>query len=195
MSIYSLEAYLTSSEIELSSLRALCEALRSYCGYADIYFNKNASPAYIADVSDVTEDILTDFYPTKDGNDPEGITFKGASLILESGTIVREYFTVEEGHEISEYTFSTWKGPITPQYKSSYNMYYVDVENVSANNCYLNTQVIVSNGSEETTIYYSPYSYIAGKLNSESASEDLKNLCRALYKYGEAAKTAFYIPV
>ena len=70
-------------------------------------------------------------------------------------------------------------------------MYYIDVKNVPSELLYKNTELTVQNGVDYATIYYSPYSYVRGKLNASNAEESLKNLCRALYLYGEKASEYF----
>ena len=150
----------------------------------------NQNYAVPGDVSSVTAETVEDYRARKDGEIPEGLIYKGATLVLESETMVRQYFVTEEGYDISEYTFTSKGKAKTPVYNPIYRMYFIDVCNDAAKELSEETELTVSRGSEEAVIYYSPYSYVRGKLNN-SSDTNLQNLCRALYLYGEAAKEYF----
>lgn len=186
---YSVYAY-TSNVAQTDSIKTLCDALGNYGSYAQVYFNHNTQDISLTDVSGVTLSMVEDYKAGKTGEMPEGLVYKGASLILESETTVRQYFQPEEGHEIGEYLFLKGEEAVIAQYNHVNGLYYVDVENVPSGRLSYNTSLTVRKDDAECTITYSPYSYVRGKLKN-STDENLQNLCRALYLYGEAAKEYF----
>ena len=72
----------------------------------------------------VTADTLASFDKQISGDLPEGITYYGSSLLLESNTTMRHYFKVAEGTDVSALSFSGSKG----------NYYYIDIPNICAEN-------------------------------------------------------------
>lgn len=119
------------------------------------------------EMDSITPSMLEAYKGTVSGNS-KGI-YKGSSLLLESNTIVRHYFTQQvEG--------STKKD----------NLYYIQFENIPAHKLNQYTKLEV----DGITITYSPLSYAYAVLSSESNSEvdeNLKNLVKAMYLYYDAA--------
>lgn len=153
---------------------ALVEAMLNYGDYAAAYFNevpREATP----EMKGLTAEALLVFEKSETRELPEGIKYYGSSLLLESETTLRHYFKVEEGTNVNEYGFTDNKE----------NNYYVDFTNISAVNLSENKSFTVG----DYTIVYSPLSYVYAVLKSASADESLKNLCKALVLYSDAANT------
>lgn len=196
--VYSVYKYV--SKQRTGTLKALCDAINTYGSYAQVQFNHNPDTAEPSDVSAVTAETVADYSSKKTGELPDGLKYDGTSLILESETVVRMYFIVSAEHNISEYHFYNRKGEEINPVNSSGNTYYVDVENVPAKRLFGYSLLKATDGTKTFTIEYSPYTYVKNKLNETAEGEELEklqklqNLCRALYLYGEAAKTYFENP-
>lgn len=147
----------------------LVRAMMNYGNSAKAYFSNSETD----DISEVTADNLKNFEKQISGTLPEGIEYYGSSLLLESETTVRHYFKAKEGTDVSKYDFKE---------KNSY--YYTDIPNISAGQ--LGTAKVTTIGN--WSISYSPMSYAYDVLNSNTASDNLKNLIKALYLYNQAAE-------
>ena len=152
---------------------SLVNAMAGYGDYAKAYFNNENLDAN-TEMDAVTADTLASFDKQISGNLPEGITYYGSSLLLESNTTMRHYFKVAEGTDVSALSFSGSKG----------NYYYIDIPNISAEKLGTIQNVTIGN----CTISYSPMSYAYAVLSSKNTSESLKNLVKSLYLYEQAAE-------
>ena len=152
---------------------SLVNAMARYGDYAKAYFNNENLDAN-TEMDAVTADTLASFDKQISGDLPEGITYYGSSLLLESNTTMRHYFKVAEGTDVSALSFSGSKG----------NYYYIDIPNISAEKLGTIQNVTIGN----CTISYSPMSYAYAVLSSKNTSESLKNLVKSLYLYEQAAE-------
>ena len=166
--------------------KALVKAMLNYGGYAQEYFSYNTANLASADLTDaeksldaVTEDELSFCEYTLKGSDT-GISYKGSKLSLESKTAIKHYFALAEGAKINDYTFKVGGNVATPV--KSGDMYYVTVENISAQN--LATDYAVQVGKLRLT--YSPMSYAYSALTKTDKTA-LQNVVKALYLYNQAA--------
>ncbi|MDE6426757.1 MAG: hypothetical protein K2K89_11580 [Ruminococcus sp.] len=146
----------------------LVDAMLKYGEYAKSYFSKEET----TDISDVEADELAKYEKQTTGNLPDGITYYGSSLLLESNTTVRHYFKVTKGTDVSGYGFKDKNG-----------YYYTEITGISA--AKLSTPQTTTIGN--WNISYSPMSYVYSVLKSDSADENLVNLCKALYLYQQTA--------
>ena len=146
--------------------------MESYGNAAKSYFSSGtvAEQTVTADMSvyDFTVDKM-----------PEGITYYGSSLILESETTIRHYFTLADDKNISDFAFTVDGEEVTPVAKQG--CYYIDIENISAEK--LGTAFTVSINGEDVITGYSALSYAMKVLESENTNANLKNLVKALYIY------------
>lgn len=94
----------------------LVRTLMQYGTYADAYFAGETLGA-TKEMSQVTADTLAKEVPVADGELPEGISYYGSTLLLESDVVLRHYFKVAKGTDVSAYGFTGNKG----------NYYYVDL--------------------------------------------------------------------
>ena len=152
---------------------SLVNAMAGYGDYAKAYFNNENLDAN-TEMDAVTADTLASFDKQISGDLPEGITYYGSSLLLESNTTMRHYFKVAEGTDVSALSFSGSKG----------NYYYIDIPNISAEKLGTIQNVTIGN----CTISYSPMSYAYAVLSSKNTSESLKSLVKSLYLYEQAAE-------
>lgn len=123
-----------------------------------------------------------------------GISYYGSSLVLESDTILRNYFELSDGYNIDNYTFYVKdkdgnKNIIVPQ-KTDASLYYIDISNVKAYELADNVNIYVQkNGDSEDKIMmleYGAYVY-ARYVDKYLDNIALKNLMTAMYHYCNAA--------
>lgn len=188
---YRVLAYLyTAIEKGNEKLKNLATAMMNYGSWAMEYFNYKSDEYYYEspDVSEVTPADV-DEYQTVIAGSAAGISYTGGSIILETDTGFRLYFTLDSGHSIGEYTFTVDGKSVKPVQKSAGSaMYYVETVGVGARNLGQSKTITVSDGKDQLQIQYSVLSYVYTALTSPKASETLKNVCRALYLYGQKAK-------
>ena len=118
----------------------------------------------------VTADTLAGYTRIESGTLPAGVTYYGSTLVLESGMILRHYFLVEPGTDVSAYGFTGNKG----------KYYYMDQEAVLGTvnqNCVIGGYVLS----------YDTMCYVRSVLASADAPDNLKQVVTALYLYNQAA--------
>ncbi len=156
---------LDNSDAYNSYTVGLVQALMQYGTYADAYFAGETLGA-TEEMSRVTADTLAKEVPVADGELPEGISYYGSTLLLESDVVLRHYFKVAKGTDVSAYGFTGNKG----------NYYYVDLAagfGVTVADCVIG----------DYTLKYQPTCYVRAVLESEAAPENLKQLVTAFYLY------------
>ena len=151
--------------------KAVVSAMLSYGDYAKAYFSGEELTA-TSEIEAITSDMLAGYAMTESGTLPEGIEYYGSTLLLESETTIRHYFKVAEETEASAYGM-TKKG----------GYYYIQCSDIPAGSLGIAHDISVG----EYTISYSPLSYAYAALNSDSTSDNLKNLVKALYIYNQNA--------
>lgn len=176
--------YICNNSAEYSiEAAALAEAMLQYGAYAKAYFEGTAL-APTAAMEAVTADTLSELMPGSSGTLPEGITYYGSTLLLESNTVLRHYFRVEPGFDVSQYAFTGSKG----------NYYYIDTAGISVNRLRIPVSVSVtgqtgfqqSSGSK-WSLSYSPLYYLRSVLGAENTDPELKHLVQAMYLFHRAA--------
>ena len=151
---------------------ALAQAMLQYGEYAKAYFDGDAL-AETAEMQNITADTLSGYVMTKSGTLPDGITYYGSSLLLESETTVRHYFKVAEGTDLTGYDLIEKDG-----------YYYTEDRNIPAGSLGVTRTGTVGGCG----IAYSPMCYARAVLGSDSANQNLKTLMKALYLYDAAAQ-------
>ncbi len=118
---------------------------------------------------------------------PEGIVIHACNLSLNSETVVRFLFKLEEGHEIGEYTFTIDGKKYTPQIYKDY--YSIEIDNVLARDIDKMFQVVVEDQHGSSgSVRYGALTYVRNMLNKESTPDTLAALLRSLYAYNRAAE-------
>ena len=121
-----------------------------------------------------------------------GITARYGTLALESETVVRAYFTLADGENIADYTFTVNGAAATPVALEGGAMYVLNIENIAAQDLENMYTITVSKGGAEVlTMNYGAFSYAYSKLSKAETTEDLKLLVSALYAYNQAANAYF----
>lgn len=170
----------------------LMKAMLNYGGYSQIQFGYNTGNLANANLEDTSLPEITaadvSAYAHGATGSEEGISVASVSLLLESTTTIRFYFNVEDGYDISSYTFYVDGAETTPV-ESGENQYYVDKVNVAAKD--LDKMVTVTVGG--LTAHYCGLSYVRQVAVQYPTyyNEKLVNVVRALYAYNQAANTYF----
>ena len=109
----------------------------------------------------------------------------GASLLLESDTVLRFYMSLPEGKEVEDYNAGDYA------LTEKNNLVYVDITDISAKNLDEVYTLTVNEGSvEKASISYSPLNYVKSVID-ESSDENLVNVVKALYVYNQCANNYF----
>lgn len=159
----------------------LVKHMLNYGAKAQIYFNYKSTDLAnkntgVPDLADVPNEGAAAVKP----NTVEGISFYGASLVLNSQTTLRFYFTLAEGKDISTFGDLNVKTRVIGET----TMYFVDVVDIAPDK--LNDVYSVSvNGVE--IVRYNPMWYIQRQYHSGSNAAKFTDLLQAMYNYYLAA--------
>ena len=172
--------------------KAMIRAMLNYGGYAQIYFKDTSELANNQLYSSATDPVLTmetidleAYAPT--GTNVDKLT---ATLLLESETELRFYFTPESGKTLADYSFElagTNKSLVTG---TKGDLCYVAITGICADE--LQDMYTVTIRSKDTndifaSVKYGVLSYVRTVLNDSTAEIEWKNLVKALYLYNQAA--------
>lgn len=160
-----------------SNLKDLAQSLLNYCSAAKAYFGNETVEAYTGEVA------LDSYKPVSSGTAPSGVTLNGATLVLESKTAIKIYFSGENASS----AVCTVNGETVEQTRED-DYYVITIENVVAQK--LDEAYTITIG--DLTINYSALSYayaVAG--NSAETDANLINLVKYLYDYNVKAKDFF----
>jgi len=114
---------------------------------------------------------------------PEGVTFEGATLSLKSETTLSLYFK-----GLPADTKFTCDGKTV---ETARNGDYVvaRIRGIKASELENNFTVKFGESSETYNVTYNVMTYCYNVLNDSTVDDNLQNVCKALYKYAQAAKT------
>ncbi len=209
---YTVRKYCESAISNEWETAELCQSLLHYGGYAQVYFNSatdnlanedEEGTLGLAAVDPVEfwedsvsgyEAVVSDTMPEAIAADEDGNRF-GATLLLESETVIRLYFNLADGYDTNAVTFTVDGEPLTIQTATgadsgfeSYS-YYVEVS-VPANELseYCTFTVAGADGTEGT-VQYSAFVYANNIISDSNSDTNLQNVCKALAFYGQAAKS------
>jgi hypothetical protein len=189
------EAILESDDDD--KYKAAAVALANYAAFAQLHFDHNTenlanakvtgkwAEDYAAAFADVTAADLEQFKVT--GIDTtKNVTLYSASLLLKSATVMRLFFELADGVNIDDVTFTY--GDQELEVTARGGLYYVDITGIVAKALGDNVTVTINDGTETYDVSYNPMAYCYNVLNSDSTSEDLKDVAKAMYLYYLAAK-------
>ena len=179
---------------EYVQAKPLAVALLNYGAAAQKYFNWNIdrlANEYVSENSKYLGNVPTSLMPKYDSEStklPDGVTFGGASLSLESETTLTFYFSNPSGVKLS---FFDGKGArISSGTSGEYTT--VRVKNIPAHKLsdYVSLSIKAEGDSGEYSITYNPMTYCYNVLTrplSATRTQDLKDLMKAFYFYNQAA--------
>ncbi len=179
-----------------SELVSLTKAMLNYGAMSQLYFGYETDTLAnsILDeqdktIADVDTTNITAITSTE--NTLSGIKHHSYSCVLESKTILRHYFSLENGSGIDTYTFTVGDKTLTAVKTETEGLYYVDITGIAAKELDTPYTLTISDGAKTRTITASVMSYVRTVLESGTASEQLKNVVQAMYHYNQAANAYF----
>ena len=189
---YSIQTYIDRSREDKVEplLLAVVDAMSDYGSLAQAYFHHNEEKraAVVGDVDAVTEAELAPYEAKLTQGNATGVSYTGGSLVLRSGTVIRHYFSIDEG-SVGDYTFKLGSKTVTPVEKE--NGWMIEIPDVYARN--LGNMYTVTVSSSEgviLTLKYSALSY-AYKVVQDNDDPALVKLVKSLYLYNRAACAYF----
>ncbi len=171
-----------------SNAANLVKAMLNYGACAQTYFNYNPNDLANKNLADndrfenlnVTS-IDNDIYAPYNENGttlPTGVNFEGATLSLKSETSLSLYFTGLPDNTV----FSCEGKKVETAKNGSYVI--ARIRGIKAEELKNDFTLTFGNGS---SVKYNAMTYCYNVLHSDTASDKLKNVCRALYQYASAA--------
>lgn len=172
-----------------SKLAVLLKSMLNYGGYAQTFFRYRTEDMANSGIDSALPEIDKNEIdcPAFDGNalsdavTDYGLTYLGSTLVLESNTEMRFYFSAAEGANLPEVKVN---GKAT-SWKENGTGKYIEIGNIYAQNVGNSYQISIAECSFECR----PLNYVKNKLNE--SDEDLSNLVKALYVYYRSAKDYF----
>ena len=182
----------------------LVQSMLNYGAYSQTYFKYNTdklanagtvTAEQTADINAVQASTLVDkVYDKATAHLPDGMTFYGANLELESETTLNLYFTNTTGQTL---TFTDSKGKVLDQKPYGEGIQVV-IPNIAAQNLDDDFTVNVSVGGDSNSysVKYSPLTYcynVLAREQDEVRTDALRALVKALYIYNTKANEYFAV--
>ena len=178
---------------EYKSSAPLIKAMLNYGGYAQTYFNEKTDVLANKELYNKANDpvLTTNTTVSKDYNyavfnNNMGISFIGGSLVLNSGTDLKLYYSIDDKNVAHNINVSVNGQNVSPEYDR--NIMCVRVPDISISSLGDTYNVKISVNGKEINQKYSAMTYMYKALNSQNSNTKLNNVVKALYLYNEAAK-------
>lgn len=168
-----------SSNEEYAKAVDLAKAMLNYGAYSEIALTDVTSSNINSSLTDEEKTLaelpdLSEYKYTVLGTSDK-VKYSGSLISLKTETVIRHYFTVADGVNAEELTFTVNGNAVTPVKDGRY--YRIDIANVNAKNLDVNYQVNV----DGLTLDYSVLSYVYSAISSSSISDSVKDSVKALY--------------
>ena len=169
----------------------LVHKMNWYGLYAQKQFNyKPVEFEEPAEITNFNDAVLND-YAVQNTGTAEGIEYTSGSLQLDSDTGVRVYYTLTGTDAISDYTFKVDGTEVQPALRGG-KKYYVTVNGMAAKDLNTVHTITVTDKTGNTlTTEYSGLTYTYSVVSNANAPKTLKDLCRSIYLYWDAANKYF----
>ena len=171
----------------------LIKAMLNYGGYVQTYFNEKTDALANKGLYNKTNDpvLTTNTTVSKDYNyavfnNNIGVSFIGGSLVLNSGTDLKLYYSINDQNMANNINVSVNGQNVAPEYDG--NIMCVRVPDISISSLGDTYNVKISVNGKELNQKYSAMTYMYKALNSQNSNTKLNNVVKALYLYNEAAK-------
>jgi len=174
---YGVEKYAELQKDDVEA-KAVAEALKNYGKYMNAYVNN-------VTLEDINVEMEAESTPAS--ADPEGLTYYGSSLLVDSAVTLRHYYMLGEGKDISDYTLTVDGEALAWDGKEELTLYYVEFE-VAATD--FGTQFDVKLG-DTVILRYSVMDYCMRAAENNEAPTPVVNAVKALYNYRWAANDYF----
>lgn len=168
-------------------LRNLIYSMLNYGAASQLHFNHNTDR--LANEGLTVPDYTTisiDGYPINKNQGTSLVSFKGASLLLDSETTLRIYLDVDSS--VAENIKVKYQGKeLTLGIQSG--VYYADILNIAAHNLDETFTLTIDDGTETAKISYCPLSYCSSVLENSKGlyNRKLQDCVAAIYLYNIAA--------
>lgn len=171
----------TASNEEYKKVADLAKAMLNYGAYSEIALTDVTSSNINSSLTDEEKTLaelpdLSEYKYTVSGTSDK-VKYSGSLISLKTETVIRHYFTVADGVNAEELTFTVNGNAVTPVKDGRY--YRIDIANVNAKNLDVNYQVNV----DGLTLDYSVLSYVYSAISSSSISDSVKDSVKALYHF------------
>ena len=139
-----------------------------------------------------TPDLQAYTHTITSSEETYGFHLSTVSLLLESETELRIYFTLEEGSSVEDYLFTLpeTEKTLEVKYSEDKQKYYVVIPHILANHLQdmYTVKVLTADGQTEIVdIHYGPFSYAYYVISTGYLGEEWSNLLKAMYYYNQAA--------
>ena len=188
---YSVATYIDNKwDSGTEKTRELVRAMKYYGLYAQKEFKYEVALAdeilsTLEPIREVDISLLEMYAAEKEGEAPEGLSLGSYSLTLTDD--VRINYKLKVGSDIDFSEYSIRLDGVTVEAEKSGSDWYVYKRNIVAKDLDTMHELVISDGSKTMTYRYGILTYCYNKLNSDSTSESIKNLCKAIYWYSVAA--------
>jgi len=179
----------TEGNAEYAKAAPLVKAMLDYGAYAQRYFKEGTAIGEVQDMANVTVPNTFKFDEVSTSL-PEGVTFEGATLSLRSETTLSLYFKSSTDLSFKYVSYEVEKDTTAGGYQIA------RIRGIKADDLDKTFMLRIVDASESGSILsfggyvaYGPLTYCYNVLNGGSEDENLQNVCKALYKYAQAAKT------
>jgi hypothetical protein len=180
--VYSIYDYVQSAKADTALTekeRNMVDTMYTYGAYSAKWFNGTALPNNVNELNDLN---MSDYekYKLQTVGSSSSITLTGLSLILDSNTALRLYFTSAD--DISGHSAKIADVDLTIHPTETAGKYYVEIDDISANNLISNYS-IVFDGTYTATV--STMTYVYNSLKN-GTTDDVMNVLKALCAYSDA---------
>jgi len=184
---------------EYQQAAKLVEAMLHYGGYAQKWFSYNLSKLADAtldsddEMQNVTSGVLSQYRHSAEMSKlNDSISFEGVTLLLETNTALRFFFTLNDNVEIDDVNFVCNQKELEPFVitRNNTKYYCVDINDISAQELDDSFDLVISYDGNEGTISACALSYCYEVLDNPSFVLPI-NLTKALYLYNVAAEEYF----
>ena len=168
----------------MSQYHSLVLEMLNYGAKAQLYFAYNTGNlANVGNEIEYPAQVPGDTLEIVKSGEVSGISYYGASLLYLNKIAVRYYFTAPNG--VEGLTFKV--GETTYQAAVKDGLYYVEIPGINPQEYADIISLVVSDGTTDMTIGYSPMHYITRMYNRSTTQDALKDLLQAMYGYHLAA--------
>ena len=180
--VYSIYDYVQSAKADTELTEKehnMVDTMYTYGAYSAKWFNGTALPDDVNKLNDLNMSDYEKYKLQTDGSS-SSITLTGLSLILDSNTALRLYFTSAD--DISGHSAKIDDVDLTIHPTETAGKYYVEIDDISANNLISNYS-IVFDGTYTATV--STMTYVYNSLKN-GTTDDVMNVLKALCAYSDA---------
>lgn len=183
-----------SNDSSYAKYKPLLKAMLNYGAASQNYFNydtgKLANSCLSASDKEISGILQNDIdrYNINKKFHIKGLSYYGTSLVLGDQILMRHYFKLESGRDISNYSACIYKKEKTNEFTRVYylefkkagDMYYIDTA-LNTKSIFERPDIQISDGVDYEYFLYRPMNYVAKAYTKGNMDPKLKNLLNAMY--------------